>query len=161
AFAGGQNQIVAISAQPRCDSPPCFTGLGDLPGGLTKSYANGLSSDGTTVVGNSESTNGTEAYRWRADTGMVGLGDLPGGSFHSDSHGVSADGQVIVGYGAEGTDITNGYYIGFRWTQSGGMTSLQDIPGGWYYSAPECLSDDGMTAAGQTIPYDTAAYAAI
>jgi hypothetical protein len=76
---------------------PSFQGLGDLPGGGFSSLAYDVSADGSTVVGNGESASGTEAFRWRLDTGMQGLGDLPGGDFFSHAQDVSADGSVIVG----------------------------------------------------------------
>ena len=40
-----------------------FLGLGDLPGGVSESHAFDISSDGSVVVGISESTSGREAYR--------------------------------------------------------------------------------------------------
>ena len=72
-----------------------FIGLGDLPGGDYNSIAYDISADGSTVVGTSETTSGTEAFRWRRDTGMQGLGDLPGGDFFSHAQDVSADGSVV------------------------------------------------------------------
>jgi probable HAF family extracellular repeat protein len=57
-----------------------FTGLGDLPGGSFISLANGVSADGSVVVGRGASASGNEASRWTSGTGMVGLGDLPGGA---------------------------------------------------------------------------------
>ena len=39
----------------------------------------GVSGDGSTVVGFSSATEHTEAFRWRAHTGMQGLGYMPGG----------------------------------------------------------------------------------
>src|SRR5262249_16768436 len=74
-----------------------FQGLGDLPGGTFFSYATAVSADGTVVVGASKSTNGTEAFRWSAPTGMVGLGVLPGTNFSSTAYGVSRDGSIIAG----------------------------------------------------------------
>ena len=80
-----------------------MVGLGDLPGGLVGSSANGVSWQGTVIVGDShseDSGSSYEAFRWTAETGMLGLGDLPGGDFWSAGLDVSADGTVIVGYGA-------------------------------------------------------------
>src|SRR5215208_2279315 len=78
-----------------------FQGLGDLPGGTFRSYANAVSDDGSTVVGYSSSASssasGWEAFRWTSGGGMVGLGDLPGGTFQSYAHGVSDDLWTIVG----------------------------------------------------------------
>ena len=49
------------------------------------------------VVGDSNSANGVEAFRWTAATGMVGLGDLSGGTFLSAALGISGNGLVVVG----------------------------------------------------------------
>jgi len=54
-------------------------GLGDLAGGIFASSALGVSANGLVVVGESESTSGTQAFRWTSGGGIVGLGDLPGG----------------------------------------------------------------------------------
>ena len=43
---------------------PSFQGVGDLTGGATDSVALAVSADGTTVVGQSESTSGSEAFQW-------------------------------------------------------------------------------------------------
>src|SRR5215510_6136441 len=57
-----------------------FQGIGDLAGGIDfYSLGQGVSSDGSVVVGYSHGSNGTEATRWTAIGGLVGLADLPGG----------------------------------------------------------------------------------
>src|ERR1019366_9284133 len=66
-------------------------GLGHLPGG-TYSSPNGISADGSVIVGSGSSTSGNQAFRWTAGTGMVGLGHLPG-TTDSSVAGVSADGS--------------------------------------------------------------------
>ena len=106
-----------------------FTGLGDLPGGVFKSSARGVSSDGSVVVGSGSSASGSEAYRWTSGGGMVGLGELPGGSFINDAFGVSSDGSVIVGR----SNSNPGQQEAFRWTSGGGMVGLGDLDGGWGY----------------------------
>lgn len=40
-----------------------LVGLGDLPGGIFFSQANGISADGSVVVGETESASGFEAFR--------------------------------------------------------------------------------------------------
>jgi probable HAF family extracellular repeat protein len=110
---------------------PFFTGLGDLRGGGFSSEANGVSADGSVVVGVGRSAKGIEAFRWTQAGGIVGLGDLPGGDFASDAHAVSDDGLVVVG----GSDCTVSCSPGagcrslpgaFRWTPAGGMILLGD-----------------------------------
>jgi probable HAF family extracellular repeat protein len=117
--------------------------LGDLPGGLSASSANGVSSDGTIVVGYGTSDAGTEAFRWQQGAGMVGLGDLPGGTFTSVAFEVSADGTVVVGYGnsESGNEA-------FRWTQASGMIGLGDLPGGMFGSYANDVSANGSAVVG-------------
>lgn len=92
-----------------------ITGLGDLGGGDVYSQALAISGDGQTVVGDSHSEQGYEAFRWTAENGMVGLGDLPGGSFESVAEAVSADGSVVVGWSLGEA---------FRWAATTGMVAL-------------------------------------
>jgi probable HAF family extracellular repeat protein len=89
-----------------------LTWLGVLPGG-NYSRANAVSADGTVVVGVSNSSSGTRAFRWTRETGMVELG--PG-----ESLGVSADGNVIVGYAYD----SNNLEYAFRWTPTTGFQPL-------------------------------------
>jgi probable HAF family extracellular repeat protein len=99
-----------------------LTPLGGLFGGVF-SEANGVSADGSVVVGRSNSASGQEAFRWTAGGGMVGLGDLPGDSFGSVASGVSADGSVVVGRGTSTSGLE-----AFRWTSGGGMVGLGALP---------------------------------
>ncbi len=100
-------------------------GLGDLPGGLFRSTAYGVSANGQIVVGESSSATstgdfGTEAFKWTPDGGMVGLGYIGGNNrFSSSARAISSDGSVIVGINNtdEGDD-------GFRWTEQTGMVAL-------------------------------------
>ncbi|GAI92515.1 unnamed protein product, partial [marine sediment metagenome] len=88
-------------------------------GGSFYSWARGVSADGSTIVGESESTLGQEAFRWTQANSMVGLGLMAGGEYGSKAYAASADGSVIVGFGHFG-----GHLEAFRWTESGGMQSL-------------------------------------
>jgi probable HAF family extracellular repeat protein len=93
-----------------------MVGLGDLPGGDFRSTAQGVSFDGSVIVGSSSGfTFGGEAYRWTADGGMVGLG---GGQLGSSAWATSADGSVVVGRSS---------LEAFRWTADGGMVLLASI----------------------------------
>jgi probable HAF family extracellular repeat protein len=120
-----------------------MVGLGDLPGGEFRSFADGVSADGAVVVGFSSSTSGFEAFRWTQAGGMVGLGDLPGGAFSSAARAVSADGSIVVGYGQ--TAVGN---VAFRWTQATGMVGLGGLPGGTGGSIATTISADGSVVAG-------------
>ena len=127
---------------------PCavFTPIGDLPGGSFLSIAHGVSADGTTVVGESDSDSGREAFRWTAATGIEGLGDLPGALFDSRANAVSDDGSVIVGLGRPTDSYSDAE--AFRWTAGGGMESLGDFEGGDRVSEATGVSGDGSIVVG-------------
>ncbi len=75
-----------------------MVGLGDLAGGEFHSSANGVSANGSVVVGVGTSAPGRqEAFRWTSGGGMVGLGFLPTGGDSSAAWDVSADGSIVVG----------------------------------------------------------------
>ena len=114
--------------------------LGYLPGG-TYSAPNGISADGSVIVGSSSSAFGSQAFRWTAGSGMVGLGYLPGGTY-SSANGISADGSVIVGSGSS----TSGEQA-FRWTAGSGMVGLGYLPG-TTNSGAAAVSGDGSVVVG-------------
>ena len=104
---------------------PIFLGLGDLPGERFESEAHAVSADGTTVVGRSASSVGTEAFLWTQATGMIG--GLGGGV----AEDASSDGSVVVGWGD-----------GFRWTEAGGSVPIP-------LNVPRAVSADGSVLAGR------------
>ncbi len=94
-----------------------ITQLGTLSGGI-RSFVGGISSDGKTVVGGSNTGSGVnEAFRWTAADGMVSLGSLGG---NTAALAVSGDGSIIMGQGllASGSERT------FIWNQTDGMVPL-------------------------------------
>lgn len=122
-------------------------GLGDLPGGSVDSRAFGISADGFTVVGTSQSDQGQEAVRWTLADGLVGLQDLGGPPFQSSAFAVSADGSVVVGGGASSSGPE-----AFRWTAGDGMVGLGDFVGGPppdFFSRAFGVSADGEVVVGQ------------
>ncbi|KAA0233489.1 MAG: HAF repeat-containing protein, partial [Armatimonadetes bacterium] len=71
--------------------------LGTLGG--TESQANGVSGDGSVVVGwASDALGNLRAFRWTAATGMQYLGTL---AAHSSAYDVSGNGAVIVGWSGD------------------------------------------------------------
>jgi probable HAF family extracellular repeat protein len=103
-----------------------FSGLGFLTGG-NASEAAGVNTDGTVVVGISNSASGVtgQAFRWTRAGGMVGLGYLPGNS-QSVSAAVNADGSVVVGYSG---GIGLGLPQAIRWTAPSGLIGLGYLSG--------------------------------
>lgn len=132
-----------------------MVGLGFLSPSHTYCTANGVSGDGSIVVGVSRvsSSGSAEAFRWTTGAGMSGLGFLPGDN-SSGAWAVSADGSTIIGgsftIGSTGSEP-------FRWTQAGGMESLGFLPG---YSTCDTLgvSADGTVIVGSCLSATTRAF---
>ena len=86
-----------------------MVGIGDLPGGDFASSANGVSADGSVVVGVGASTNGKEAFVWTRSGGMKSLARLlvgagidltsAGWSRLNIANAISPDGRYVVGDG--------------------------------------------------------------
>ncbi len=73
---------------------------------------------------------------------FFGLGTLPGGT-SSRANAVTSDGTVVVGSASSpsGTQA-------FRWTESGGMVALGDLPGGAFTSVATSVSTTGNVVVG-------------
>lgn len=127
-----------------------FIGLGDLPGGDPSSNAAGLSGDGTTVVGTSQSSNGPEAYRWTDGLGMVGIGDLSSGKFSSAARNASHNGVYVCGSGTAGV-ISNPITLATRWDATNGFVQLGSLnPSGFKFSVATGSSADGTKIVGSS-----------
>lgn len=122
-----------------------MVGLGWLPGGRRLSEAYGISADGSTIVGTSDSSIGSQPMRYTAAEGMVGLG-LPAGASYGTAVAASVDGSVIVGY-----NNFNGNDHAFRWTAAEGMTDLGVLPGD-VFSRATAVSADGSIVVGYSAP---------
>lgn len=130
-------------------------GLGSLPGGNGFSQANGISADGTTVVGYASTDLGNEAFLWHAAGGMMALGVLGSGTqMNSYANAASADGSVVVG-----TNIVDGVRTAFVWDAQHGMRSLQEVLqtdfnldlSGWQLGSVSDVSYDGKVFVGTGI----------
>lgn len=121
-------------------------GLGFLPGGLKLSQAFGVSADGTTVVGGSDSGQGYQAFRWTQAEGLVGLGKVPG-ALVSTAYAISADKSAIVGVITFNDQQDNNH--AFRWTAADGMIDLGVISGD-QFSEAKALSADGSIVVGRS-----------
>ncbi len=118
--------------------------LGDLPGGSDISAAYDISADGKTVVGTSNSSLGTQAFKWTEIDGMVGLSGTPN-ERPSYATGVSADGNTMVGSGSS-ISLVQGFEA-FRITDTGlqPLGGLADSVGS--YAAD--VSADGSAVVGR------------
>ncbi|MEO8195298.1 MAG: PEP-CTERM sorting domain-containing protein [Thermoanaerobaculia bacterium] len=139
--------VALLLAFPTVEFAASFQGLGHLEGGVPPySIPWDISPNGAIVVGESQSLNGLEAYRWSADTGMVALGSLGGGDFFSTAWRISADGRVIVGASRSPSSGTR--TEAFRWTAELGMIGMGDLPGGLFSSSARGVSGDGSVITG-------------
>jgi uncharacterized membrane protein len=120
--------------------------------GAPRSYGKAISADGSWVVGNGTSGNGTEAFRYDVLTGTFhGLGALlpPGPSFASWGSGISADGSVVVGSSYSAPQQLQG----FRWTAAAGMVAIPFLPGAQgqaAYAYAEAISANGNAIVGES-----------
>lgn len=100
-----------------------ITSIGVLPGG-NLSNAAGLNSNGSVVVGASQSaTNSSLAVRWTAPGSLQSLPLLPN-SIWSQGYGISANGLWIAGYNQNSTFPG----VAFRWSLAGGISQLTGFP---------------------------------
>ncbi|HEV2294719.1 MAG TPA: PEP-CTERM sorting domain-containing protein [Tepidisphaeraceae bacterium] len=139
-----------------------LTGLGHIPGDFVHSNGYGVSGDGSVVVGTSASSTTRHAFRWTRAGGMVSIGDgialdanddgsvivgsarwTSTGASEPGGYGVSGDGSVVVG-----SRISASGLEAFRWTSTGGMVGLSDLPGGEFESYAFDVSRDGAVVVG-------------
>jgi probable HAF family extracellular repeat protein len=127
---------------------PSFTGVGDLAGGATDSVAYAISADGQVVVGESESTSGTQAFRWTRSGGISGLGFVSMVDPSSTARAISSNGAVIVG----SSNDAGGVWRAFRWS-AGVFTLLgnQSCSGCDPITEGLGLSWDGLVAVGSSV----------
>ena len=108
------------------------------------SFANGVSADGSVVVG--QCADRYVACRWTSAEGIVRIPRLLGYDYNqASSTGASADGSVIVGHIY---DTFNSTQQAFRWTSAGGTVGLGDLPGGASGSLAWDISADGSVIVG-------------
>ncbi len=110
----------------RWSGPGTFQLLGTLAN-FSRSRGNGVSGDGSIVVGESFEPTGEfgQAFRWTPGGGMQGLGYLrPGADTYSTAQAVSRDGSTIVGWSHS---AGLGRSDAFRWTAGGGMQALPGL----------------------------------
>jgi probable HAF family extracellular repeat protein len=92
------------------------------PLGYHASAANGVSADGSVVVGSAAGSS-TRGIVW-SSAGMQLVGVLPGDST-SVAKGVSGDGLTVVGFS---TNVAGNVGNAFRWSDTTGIVSLGRLP---------------------------------
>jgi probable HAF family extracellular repeat protein len=110
------------------------------------SWATAVSSDGSVVVGYTNTTDVStrEAFRWTARDGMVTLGDLDGGDISSQAFGVSPDGTIVVGIAT-----TDAGSEAFLWS-AGNMISLGNLDEVSGFAVAYDLSANGAVVVGKS-----------
>lgn len=123
---GDASLITGIGAY-RWRGAGTYEPLGVLPG-YAWSFGEGVSGDGSVVVGRSQSADSApsgQAFRWTPSGGMHGLGYTPGRAY-SDAVAISRDGGTVVGFAS---DLVSSRGDAFAWTVLGGMQVLPQLPG--------------------------------
>ncbi len=128
----------------RWTGPGTFQNLGTFST-FQFTAGNGLSGDGSIVVGRAwtNQPNVGQAWRWTQGTGYQGLGFTVPTHVYSEANAISRDGNVIVGM----SQSSGGRTDAFRWTAAGGMQALPLLAGatsGWAYGT----NHDGSIVAG-------------
>lgn len=119
-----------------------LTGVGDLPGGIVNSVADGVSGDGNVVVGNSSAGSGTRAFRWRKGASIAFLPIPPDFAAFGSAVDANFDGSVIVG----SNTLTTGREAA-RW-QNNILQGLGAFPDATPFTIAEAVSADGNTVVG-------------
>lgn len=115
------------------------------------SEANGVSADGSVIVGGSTSYKslqgkykGAEGVMW-ANGHMTPLGVFPDlAQQHSPALAISPDGLTIVGIAAYG----NGSYQGYKWTPGRGLVGLGNLNSPLHFGLAQAVSADGWVIGG-------------
>ncbi|GAB4311731.1 MAG: hypothetical protein Kow00127_01850 [Bacteroidales bacterium] len=120
-----------------------LTWLGTLGG--YESRANGVSDDGSMVVGYAYNETGWQkrAFLWTAETGMMDLGTL--GDSNSGARDISSDGSVIAGWSIDDTSFVKAV----TWSAGGGIMNLGTLPGG-HESEAYAISGNGSVVVGES-----------
>ncbi|MEB0011090.1 hypothetical protein QN379_04285 [Glaciimonas sp. Gout2] len=127
-------------------------GLKDISivkGRRLSSYANGVSDDGSVVVGSVFIDGAERAYRWTEKEGIKNLGTLikTKGTYdvYSKAFAVSGDGKIVYGISSANSEEENHL---FRWTADTGMVDLGKTTGNISERNIAGVSSDGSILAG-------------
>ncbi len=92
---------------------------------------------------------------------FTGIGDLPGGEYYSYANAISADGKVVVGASKSTATASNQFNtVAIRWTETGGLVVLGDLPGGAYNSNAFGVSANGSVIVGESASTNSSSNAA-
>lgn len=133
------------------------TGMVDLGSIVAdrSSRANGISADGKTIIGWSDSDfGGRLGAIWEDDAAPRWFEPDGSSLFAGEAQGASSDGSVVVGGGFQNLNKPYSFSEPWKWTEASGVVSLGGVRGlrgdvidGQHYS--QDVSDDGKTVVGQ------------
>ena len=141
----GTGGIVVGNAQSRAVrwmSSTDWASVSDVDTGFTATYAQGISTDGSVIVGSGISNTVLHAVRWVHGVPFV-LRE-PEGVSSVWGLCASSDGAVIAGYMS--TTMSTEAFV---WTDATGMVGLGDLPGGQAISMATAMTPDGSVIVGQ------------
>jgi uncharacterized membrane protein len=149
--AAGTSFTVASAARAfRWTGPGTYQTLGVLANNA-RSYGEGVSGNGSVVVGHCEASNPSfgQAFRWTAAGGMQGLGYARPTDVYSDATAISRDAGTVVGWSRD----LGGGNDAFVWTAVGGMRPLPQLPGTPFRGSYAWgVNFDGTVVIGQSGP---------
>ena len=117
-----------------------ITMLGDLLGSEFSSSTDGISADGSIIVGSRSGVDGSEAFIWNRNNGITEIG-IPDTDYNF-AMDVSDDGSTVVGFGGEFSEA-------FVWDKTNGITDSVELFGGEYFlSRAHSVSGDGSIVVG-------------
>jgi uncharacterized membrane protein len=124
-------------------------GLGDVSGGSFGSNAFGVSRDGTTIVGQGQTTQDFTPFRAWVWTTSNGIQPIPDGAsvIPTIANGVSSNGLIVTGAGSKKSSLASGAYIYYR------DSNILEDPGNFFAGGTTILrgvSADGSTAFGSS-----------
>lgn len=120
--------------------------LNNSPGWIADTWVQGISSDGTTIIGlTTNANNAFEGVVWTEKGGAIRIGDLSGDLEYSEVLDVSADGRIVVG-----GSFSHRGYEGIRWTQKRGLQTVIE----WLRESGHTVGDDIFLGAADAISGD-------
>jgi uncharacterized membrane protein len=147
--------ILASAASAARSQSAHFTGLGDLPGGATISYAYGISGSGEVIAGESFSSTSMvhgEGVHWRRvapdSWEMTGIGYPTADALNTPAAGASGDGEWIVGRTSYAPPTAPALDTdAYRWSPDTGF-QLLPVPAGFVLAASLGADKHGHTIVG-------------
>lgn len=112
--------------------------LGSFDGRVRQSNAGATTHDGSFVVGDAGSDDGSQAALWNETLEVTAVGSLGGTPRWNTARGISEDGRFVVG-----CSVSPRGYEAFLWERGKEMVGLGDAAGGAFNSSAQTVTRDG------------------